>query len=138
LHRALLNAFSAERRSRKSYLHENNQCILMSTQNCPRCGGPIAPDVNFCPFCGAKLDHPFRQVSRQVNTHSLGWMVLSFLVSFLWFKINSNPVFPLGFMGGLVITFWSSDIDKALGKETYTWPSVALSVLSMLIGLFIL
>jgi len=105
----------------------------MSTINCPRCGKAVSSDMTFCPFCGAKLDQPLQQV----NTHSYGWVLISFLVSFLWFKINNNPIFPLGFVGGLVITFWSSDIDKALGKEPLTWLSVAISIFGMFLGFLI-
>jgi hypothetical protein len=37
---------------------------------------------------------------------------MAFLVSLLWFKINGRLVFPLGFVGGLVISGFSWDIDK--------------------------
>lgn len=59
---------------------------------------------------------------------------MSFLVSFLWFNMNNTHVFPLGFVGGLVITFWSSDIDKAVGKEPLTWLSLEMSVFGMFLG----
>jgi hypothetical protein len=62
---------------------------------------------------------------------------MSFLVSFLWFKINNVPIFPLGFVGGLIIAFWSSDIDKTLGKKPLTSLSVAMSVSGMLLGFLI-
>jgi cellobiose-specific phosphotransferase system component IIC len=105
----------------------------MVTRDCPRCGKPVSSDMAFCPFCGAKLDQPLQQV----NTHSYGWVLMSFLVSFLWFKINNTPTFPIGFVGGLVITFWSSDIDKALGKEPLTWLSVVISLFGMFLGFLI-
>jgi hypothetical protein len=59
---------------------------------------------------------------------------MSFLVSFLWFKISNVPIFPLGFVGGLIITFWSSDIDRTLGKKPLAWLSVAMSVFGMFLG----
>jgi len=34
------------------------------------------------------------QLQSQINTHSLGWLTLSFLVSFLWFRIGGQPLFP--------------------------------------------
>jgi cellobiose-specific phosphotransferase system component IIC len=105
----------------------------MSTRNCPRCGKTVTSDMTFCPFCGAKLDQPLQQV----NTHSYGWALMSFLVSLLWFKISNVPIFPLGFVGGLIITFWSSDIDKALGKKPLAWLSVAMSVFGMFLGFLI-
>jgi hypothetical protein len=87
----------------------------------------------FCPFCGASLNQPLQQI----NTHSYGWALLAFLVSFLWFKINNVPIFPLGFVGGLIITFWSSDIDQTLGKKPLTWLSVALAILGMSLGFLV-
>jgi hypothetical protein len=117
----------------KSYLQENSQGIDVANRNCPRCGKIVAADIAFCPFCGTKLNHPLQQV----NTHSIGWVLMSFLVSFLWFNINNHPIFPLGFIGGLVITFWSSDIDKALGKEPLTWLSVAISIIGMFLGFLV-
>jgi hypothetical protein len=105
----------------------------MSTRNCVRCGRAVPSDVAFCPFCGAKLNHPLWHA----NTHSYGWVLMSFLVSFLWFKMSDTPVFPVGFVGGLVITFWSSDIDKAVGKEPLTWLSVAISMFGMILGFLI-
>jgi len=52
---------------------------------------------------------------------------MSFLISFLWFKINNVPIFPLGFIGALIIAYWSADIDKTLGKETLLKHSIILS-----------
>jgi len=48
--------------------------------------------------------------------------------------MNNTHVFPLGFVGGLVITLWSSDIDKAVGKEPLTWLSLEMSVFGMFLG----
>jgi uncharacterized membrane protein len=92
----------------------------------------------FCPFCGAALT-PYlpRPQALRINTHSYGWAILSFLLSFLWFKINNNPLFPLGFIGALVITYWSYDIDKSLGKQTVAIVAFALSVIGMILGLTI-
>ena len=77
------------------------------------------------------------QLQSQINTHSLGWLTLSFLVSFLWFKIGNHPVFPLGFVGGLAIGFWSSEIDRALAKPSFLGHSITLSIVGMVLGLFI-
>jgi hypothetical protein len=51
--------------------------------------------------------------------------------------MNNAPIFPLGFVGGLVMTFWSSDIDKSLGKQPLTWLAVVLSVIGMFLGFLI-
>jgi hypothetical protein len=64
-------------------------------------------------------------------------MVLAFLVSFLWFKIGRAPTFPLGFVGSVVIIYWSSDIDKALGKKSIALTSVAMAFIGMLLGFLI-
>ncbi len=77
------------------------------------------------------------QAPSQVNTHTYGWTILSFLVSLLWFKINNNPVFPLGFLGGLFIAFWFHDIDRALGKPSLLQLSVVLAIIGMVLGLII-
>lgn len=82
-----------------------------------------------------KTDEP--QLSSQINTHSYGWVIMSFLISLLWFKINNMPIFPLGFIGGLVITYWSYDIDRSLGKEPFTIYSILLSIIAMIIGFII-
>jgi predicted nucleic acid-binding Zn ribbon protein len=105
----------------------------MSEKNCPVCGKSVPRDASFCLYCGARLNDS----SAQVNTHSYGWLIMSFLVSFLWFRINGASVFPLGFIGGLLITFWSSDIDKSLGKKPLTGLSVLLSLTGMILGLLI-
>jgi hypothetical protein len=72
------------------------------------------------------------QPHRKVNTHTFGWMVLAFLVSFLWFKIGNQPRFPLGFVGSLVIIYWSTNIDKALGKKSIGLTSVTMAFIGML------
>ena len=38
-----------------------------------------------------------------VSSHAVGFLILSFLLSFLWFRINRVGVFPLGFVGALVV-----------------------------------
>lgn len=86
--------------------------LLMSVKDCPRCGKGIPLDSSFCMYCGFPL-------SAQINTHSVGWMIMSFLVSLLWLKVNNTPLFPLGFIGGLVIAFWSADVDRAFGKNRF-------------------
>lgn len=62
---------------------------------------------------------------------------MAFLLSFLWFKINNAPLFPLGFIGGLVITVFSWHIDKQVGKQSIALIGVALSFVGMILGAII-
>ena len=62
---------------------------------------------------------------------------MAFLVSFLWFKINNRPLFPLGFVGGLVITAWSWHIDRQVGKQSLAPVGIALSFVGMILGAII-
>jgi predicted nucleic acid-binding Zn ribbon protein len=103
---------------------------VVSVKNCPKCNKSIPADSAFCPYCGTPL-------STSINTHSYGWMIMAFLVSFLWFKINNNPIFPLGLIGALIIAFWSADIDKALGKEPLINYSIILAIIGMIIGFIV-
>ena len=59
---------------------------------------------------------------------------MSFLISFLWFKINNRLVFPLGFIGALFITAWSWDIDRSVGKQSIAPVGIALSFVGMILG----
>ena len=102
----------------------------MSTKNCLKCGVTVPLDATFCPSCGTNLIHPLSNI----NTHSYGWMVLSFVLSLLWLKINNVHVFPLGFVGGLIVAFWSFDIDRSLGKKTHMGYSIVVSIVGMIIG----
>jgi len=71
------------------------------------------------------------------NTHTVGFLILCFLLSFLWFRINGVGVFPLGFVGGLVVAWWSQDIDRAFGKPSQFTLAVVLGLVGMFIGFFL-
>jgi hypothetical protein len=62
---------------------------------------------------------------------------MAFLVSFLWFKIGNTPLFPLGFIGSLVITAFSWHIDKQVGKQSIAPIGLAFSFIGMIIGAII-
>ena len=62
---------------------------------------------------------------------------MAFLVSFLWFKIGNTPLFPLGFIGSLVITAFSWHIDKQVGKPSIAPVGLAFSFIGMIIGAII-
>lgn len=104
--------------------------LFMSVKNCPKCGKNIPFDASFCAYCGVPLSTP-------INTHSAGWMIMSFLISLLWFKIDNNPLFPLGFVGGLIIAFWSADVDRAFGKKPLLPFSVLLSLIGVVVGFIV-
>jgi hypothetical protein len=113
----------------------------MSTVYCPHCGTQVPLGTLFCPNCGVALpqlqNQPPTQAAipeRRINTHTYGWIIMAFLVSFLWFKINNMPLFPLGFVGGLVITGFSWHIDKQVGKQSMAPVGLVLSFVGMIIG----
>lgn len=131
---------------------------LESIKGVPLSSGPFAKIFNFCQcnygmvvLCLQKIARsvaslflPTRHFARiveylstPINTHSSGWMIMSFLISFLWFRINNNPIFPLGFIGALLIALWSADIDKTLGKEPLLNYSLILSSIGMIIGFIV-
>ncbi len=110
----------------------------MSDQFCPNCGYTIIADMRFCPQCGTPLSPPPPiQKPLNINTHSYGWLALTFLISLLWFKLNGNPIFPLGFVGGLIVAYWANDINRAVGKSSIAEPAIALALVGMVIGLII-
>lgn len=74
---------------------------------------------------------------QSINTYDPAWVILSFLLSFLWFRINQTPVFPLGFVGGLSIAYMIHRIDSSLGKPSFLSPTILLSFLGCVIGVFL-
>lgn len=77
-------------------------------QPCPRCGFAVPPAARYCPACGlpavaAAAPYAPGLPAYVVNSHAVGFLILSFLLSFLWFRINRVGVFPLGFVGALVV-----------------------------------
>ena len=122
--------------------YNNKGGDAMSTLYCPNCGKQVPSGTLFCPNCGVALPplQPPTQAfvpARRINTHTFGWIIMAFLVSFLWFKIGITPIFPLGFVGGLVITAFSWDIDKQVGKSSMAPVGLALSFIGMVIGAII-
>lgn len=114
----------------------------MSTVFCPKCGTESPAGQLFCSNCGNYLPQPEPATPAtthewKINTHTYGWIIMAFLVSLLWFKINSNLVFPLGFVGGLVISGFSWDIDKQVGKQSSAYLGIIFSFLGMVIGAII-
>jgi hypothetical protein len=114
----------------------------MSALYCPKCGKQVTPEAITCPNCGYYLPQPpppapAAAPTQKINTHTLGWTLMAFLVSLLWFKINNAPVFPLGFIGGLVIILFSSHIDKQVGKQSLAPVGFALSFVGMILGAII-
>ena len=99
--------------------------------------------MGFCPTCGTPMTvaplppGPFPPVPRRVNTHTEGFIVLAFLLSFLWFRINGVAVVPLGLLGGLVVAWWSQDIDRSVGKPSQFALAAVLGVVGALIGFFL-
>ncbi|MDG6905148.1 MAG: hypothetical protein JRN20_05105 [Nitrososphaerota archaeon] len=77
---------------------------------------------------------PVEQV-KVVNTYDYVWIILALLISLLWFRINSTPVFPPGLVGGLAISYMVPNIDVSLGKQFYLKLSIVLCVIACIIGI---
>lgn len=95
---------------------------------CPACGFPLA--VAAAPYAPGFPAYA-------ANTHTIGFLVLSFLLSFLWFRVNGVGVFPLGFVGALLVAWWSQDIDRHFGKPSQFAVALILGLLGMFIGFFL-
>ncbi len=114
-----------------------------ATLACPRCGYPIAPGARFCPSCGyplavgTVLPGPAPPPFGIMNTHTEGFIVAAFLISFLWFRVNGMALVPVGLLGGLVISWWSHDIDQHLGKPSQFTLAAVLCAVGALIGYFL-
>ncbi len=80
---------------------------------------------------------PGLPASPSANTHSVGFLVLAVLLSFLWFRINGVGVFPLGFVGALLVAWWSQDIDRHFGKPSQFVLTLLLSLVGMFVGFFL-
>ncbi len=106
---------------------------------CPRCGAVLPAGARYCSSCGVAVvpaAMPFapQPSPRIVTTHTVGFTVIAFLISFLWFRINGVPLLPVGLLGGLVVAWWSQDIDRQFGKPSQFALAVALSVVGAFIG----
>jgi hypothetical protein len=71
------------------------------------------------------------------NTHSIGFSIIAVLLALLWFKLNNVPVFPLGLVGGILLAYWSHDIDTRLGKQSLLAATLVLCVVTTFIGFFL-
>jgi hypothetical protein len=111
----------------------------MSTVFCPKCGTEAPAGQLFCSNCGAYLPqvepiHPTATLQQKINTHTYGWIIIALLISLLWFKVNGRLVFPLGFVGGLVIAGFSWHIDKQVGKQSLAYMGFVFSFIGMILG----
>src|SRR5437899_12995082 len=95
---------------------------------CPRCGAPIRMPARFCNACGAPL---FAQGPWPAfDTHGAGFSVVAVLISLLWFRINGGRIFPLGLVGGLVLAYWSPDINTKVGTASLMFMLAIVFVLA--------
>ncbi len=112
-------------------------------QQCPRCGLSIPPAARYCPACGNALVAapapyaPPLSAYSVTNTHTIGFLVVAVLLSFLWFRINGVGVFPLGFVGTLLIAWWSQDIDRHFGRPSQFVVTVLLGLVGVFVGFFL-
>jgi hypothetical protein len=111
----------------------------MSTVFCPKCGTEAPAGQLFCSNCGTYLPQPELTVpatapQKKINTHTYGWIIIALLISLVWFKVNGKFVFPLGFVGGLVIIGFSWHIDKQIGKQSLAYIGFIFSFVGMILG----
>ncbi len=125
----------------ETFIHETTNDIrkAMSTVSCPKCGEQAPFGTLFCPNCGTYLTQPQPTTQpvmsqRKINTHTYCWIILALLVSLLWFKLDGRLMFPLGFVGGLVITYFSWHIDKQVGKQALAYTGFIFSFIGMILG----
>ena len=71
------------------------------------------------------------------DTHGAGFSVVAVLISLLWFRIDGVPISPLGLVGGLVLAYWSHDINTKVGRESLFVVTAILCVLATIVGLLL-
>ena len=124
--------------------YNNKGGDAMSTLYCPNCGKQVPSGTLFCPNCGVALPplQPPTQAfvpARRINTHTFGWIILAFLVSFSWFKIGITPIFPLGFFVWRLgyNCFLHGILTSRFGEWSMAPVGLALSFVGMVIGAII-
>jgi len=71
------------------------------------------------------------------DAHPLGFTLLAFFLSMLWFQVNSVPVFPLGLLLALLLASWHRDIERTLhGRDHFSF-MLAFSLVGILFGLLL-
>ncbi len=74
---------------------------------------------------------------KNINTHSIGFMILSFFLSLLWFRINNVPVFPIGAIAAVIVASWVRDIELSLGRKPLFTETIILVAVGTLLGFII-
>jgi len=72
--------------------------------------------------------------SVRVNTPPLGFTILVFILSMLWFRVNGQPVFPIGYILGLFVARWHSDIEEAVYGRSRFIEMALVGAVGMLVG----
>jgi hypothetical protein len=91
-------------------------------------------DARYCPYCG---DVVLGIPQASFSTHSVGFAVMAVLVSFLWFHVNNVKILPLGLVGGILLAYWSHDIDVRSGKQSVFLPTLVVCFIATVIGFII-
>lgn len=76
-------------------------------------------------------------VPRVTNTHTGGFLILALLISLLWFRVNGVALLPVGLVGGLIVAWWSSDIDRQSGKPSQFSLGAILAVVGAFVGFIV-
>jgi len=88
--------------------------------NCPRCGLPLPPNVNFCPSCGKKIKEPppSASIGSQINVYFVSLFIPPFGLwyAYKYFKHGGGTEKKIGYAAIILtaisigLTAWSAQI----------------------------
>ena len=74
----------------------------------------------------------------EARLHPLGFTLVGFLISMLWFTINKMPIVPVGYVIALLMAFWLKDLEDAILGRNYLLMRAVIYSVGTIIGLLLL